>query len=140
MGHKVTIYTDGGARGNPGPAGIGIVIVDESNAKRYGYGDYIGETTNNQAEYRALLFALEKSLEQGADEASCYLDSELVVKQMRREYRVKEPGLAQLFLKVWNLATQFKRISYHHIPRARNKDADALVNKAIDLRRAVEEV
>lgn len=139
MGHKVTVYTDGGARGNPGPAGIGIVIIDEEKAKRYGFGDYIGETTNNQAEYRALLFALEKSLQQGADEAVCFLDSELVVKQMRREYRVKEPSLAQLFLKVWNVAAQYKRISFNHIPRAKNKEADALVNKAIDLRRAVEE-
>ncbi|MDO8490010.1 MAG: ribonuclease HI family protein [bacterium] len=139
MGHKVTIYTDGGARGNPGPAGIGIVIVNESTSQRYGFGEYIGETTNNQAEYRALLFALEKSLDQGADEAACFLDSELVVKQMRREYRVKEPGLAQLFLKAWNIASQFKKVSFSHIPRARNKEADALVNKAIDLRRAVEE-
>lgn len=127
-----TIYTDGGARGNPGPAGIGVWIQDSQTGDITKIKEYIGETTNNQAEYRALLRALEKAHELGAHEVSCFLDSELIVKQMNREYRVKDKELATLFLKVWNLAALFKKITFHHVPRAQNKEADKLVNEAID--------
>jgi ribonuclease HI len=129
---KLIIHTDGGARGNPGHAGIGIVIEDQHTKEIYHFKKYIGETTNNQAEYQALLFALEKARDMKADEAACYLDSELVVKQLRGEYRVKDQKLAPLFLKIWNLQQQFRKITFTHIFREKNKSADTLVNEAID--------
>ncbi|TAL20392.1 ribonuclease HI family protein [Patescibacteria group bacterium] len=128
---KLAVFTDGGARGNPGPAGLGVVLKhnDKTIAS---FGEYLGETTNNQAEYLALAAALEAARSHGAKEVDCFLDSELVVKQMRGEYRVKNPGLAPLFLKIWNLTQQFSRVRFHHIPREKNKEADAQVNAAID--------
>lgn len=133
---KYVLYTDGGARGNPGPAGIGVVIekVDAKGESEtvVEYGEYIGETTNNVAEYRALVWALEKVKALGATEVRCYLDSELVARQMRREYKVKNKDLGVLFVKAWNVAIGFKKITFTEIPRERNKRADAQVNKAID--------
>lgn len=128
---KLTTYTDGGARGNPGPAAIGVVIKHGAETIKE-FGRYLGETTNNQAEYRALISALEHAAELGAEEVECMLDSELVVKQMRHEYRVKDPDLAPLFLKVYNLSQSFKKITYNHIPREKNKEADKMVNDALD--------
>ena len=127
---KAIIHTDGGARGNPGPAGIGAVI--KISEKVIELKRYIGETTNNQAEYRALILALEHALEAKVTEAECLLDSELVVKQLNREYRVKDKDLATLFVKVYNLSTKFKKITFKHIYREQNKHADKLVNEAID--------
>ena len=127
---KATLHSDGGARGNPGPAGIGAVLMigeKEILMKRY-----IGETTNNQAEYRALLMGLEQALEQKVDEIDCFLDSELVVKQLNREYRVKDKDLAAQFVKVWNLMGQFKKITFNHVRREQNKLADQLANEAMD--------
>ncbi|MFH0854828.1 MAG: ribonuclease HI family protein, partial [bacterium] len=94
--------------------------------------EYIGETTNNRAEYKALIAGLEKTKELGADEVECFLDSELVVKQMRREYKVKNNDLAPLFLIAYNLSLSFKKIIFYHILRQYNQEADKLVNKAID--------
>ncbi|PIR66322.1 MAG: ribonuclease H [Parcubacteria group bacterium CG10_big_fil_rev_8_21_14_0_10_36_14] len=128
---KLTIFTDGGARGNPGPAGIGVVIKENGRTIKE-YGKYIGETTNNQAEYRALISALETAKEMGAEEVNIFMDSELIVKQVKGEYKVKHPGLAPLFLKLHNLRMGFKKFSVAHIRRERNTEADALVNKAID--------
>lgn len=128
----VIIHTDGGARGNPGPAGIGIVLEYKETGEKHHYKKYIGETTNNQAEYQALLYALLRAQEMGAQEVWCYLDSELVVKQLHGEYRVKDKNLAPLFLKIWNLKQKFKKITFTHIPREQNKEADMLVNIAID--------
>lgn len=127
---KAIIHTDGGARGNPGPAGIGAVI--KIGEKVIELKRYIGEATNNQAEYRALILALEHALEAKVTEAECLLDSELVVKQLNREYRVKDKDLAALFVKVYNLSTKFKKITFKHIYREQNKHADKLVNEAID--------
>lgn len=132
---SVRIFTDGGARGNPGPAGIGVVIQDTESVSRVEYGEYIGVTTNNQAEYRALHWALEHALQTGAREAHCFLDSELVVKQLKREYRVRDRVLGEIFMKVWNLAQHFEKITFTHIPRNKNKQADSLVNKALDEQR-----
>ena len=128
---KLTIFTDGGARGNPGPAGIGVVIKENGRTIKE-YGKYIGETTNNQAEYRALISALETAKEMGAEEVNIFMDSELIVKQVKGEYKVKHPGLAPLFLKLHNLRMGFKKFSVAHIRRERNTEADALVNKAIN--------
>ncbi len=127
---KATLHSDGGARGNPGPAGIGAVL--KIGEKEILMKKYIGETTNNQAEYRALLMGLEKAAEHKVTEIECYLDSELVVKQMKREYRVKDKDLAALFIKVWNLMGQFKKISFHQVRREQNKLADQLANEAMD--------
>jgi ribonuclease HI len=131
MSKKLVTFTDGGARGNPGPAGIGIVIM-EDGAVLEAYGSYIGETTNNQAEYRALIAALTRAFELGAEEVECKLDSELVVKQMRREYKVRDVGLQTLFLAAWNLCTGFKKVTFSHVRREQNAAADAQVNAAID--------
>ncbi len=129
---NLTIYSDGGARGNPGPAGIGVVLFDDKKNIVAKISRYIGETTNNQAEYQALLAGLEKAHEIKATKVKCYLDSELVVKQLNGEYKVKDQFLAQHFLKIWNLKKKFLNITFQHIPREKNKLADQLVNQAID--------
>ena len=97
------VYTDGGSRGNPGPAAIGIVFFDENKNKIAEYKECIGECTNNQAEYKALIKALELATAHCRRTIRCFLDSELVVKQMRREYKVKNKDLAPLFIKAYNL-------------------------------------
>lgn len=126
------IYTDGGARGNPGPAGIGVAIYDTTNTLVATHREYIGEATNNQAEYRAVLLALEKAAALGASELRFFLDSELVVRQLTGEYRVKDRELGSLFVKIYNAARAFRRVSYTHVPREQNRVADRLVNEAID--------
>lgn len=129
---KVIIFTDGGARGNPGPAGIGAVIYDEHKKVIAEISEYLGVATNNQAEYKALIYAFRKAVDLGVKELECYLDSELVVKQLKGEYRVKDKDLALLYLDIHNLSLSFKNISYTHIPRERNKEADRLANEAMD--------
>ena len=129
---KYIIYSDGGARGNPGPAAIGAVIKDEKDKIIQEISKTIGETTNNQAEYQAILAGLEAVKKIGAEEVDCFLDSELVVKQLRHEYKVKNKELAPLFIKVHNLSLQFKKISFTHVRREQNKEADKLVNEALD--------
>jgi len=129
---KLITYSDGGARGNPGPAGIGGVIYNEKHQVVAQVSQYLGETTNNQVEYRALIAVLEKAAKLGAREVVCYLDSELVVKQLRHEYKIKNKDLAPLFLKVYNLSVGFSKISFNHIPREQNQEADRLANEAMD--------
>lgn len=129
---KLIIYTDGGARGNPGPAGIGAVIYNDRREVVAEISEYLGVATNNQAEYRAVIAALEKARQLSADELAFFLDSELVVKQLNREYKVKNRELAPLFLSIHNLSVGFKKIVYSHIPREQNGRADALANKAMD--------
>lgn len=124
---KLIIYTDGGARGNPGPSGIGVHIVSKGD-----YHQYIGEATNNQAEYRAVILALEKAKLFRAQQLQFYLDSELVVKQLNQQYKIKDKELAKLFVKIWNLRLNFKKTTFSYIPREKNKLADKLVNKALD--------
>ena len=128
---KLIAYTDGGARGNPGPAGIGVVIMEDERVVD-SFGRYIGETTNNQAEYRALIAALTRASELGAKEVECKMDSELVVKQMLREYKVRDKDLQPLYLAAYNLSVGFKKIAFQHVRRAQNAAADAEVNAAID--------
>lgn len=125
------LFSDGGARGNPGPAAIGAVLMSDNKILGE-VSKYISETTNNQAEYQALLAGLSLALEHGIDHLNCYLDSELVVKQMRQEYKVKDKELQKIFVKVWNESLKFKQITYQHIPREQNKEADRLVNLALD--------
>lgn len=132
MTSKIIIHSDGGARGNPGPAGIGVVLSDSEGNKLSEISQYLGETTNNQAEYRALIAGLERAKELGALEVDCYLDSELVVKQLNRQYKVKNADLAPLFLKIYNLTQSFKSTKFTHIRRELNKEADKLANDAMD--------
>lgn len=129
---KVTTFTDGGARGNPGPAATGIVIKDENDHTIDSYGEYLGEQTNNFAEYSALISALKRAKELGATEVECVLDSELVTKQMQGLYKVREPSLQKLFIQAYNAAAQFKKVKYRHTLRENNKEADAEVNKILD--------
>lgn len=129
---KLIIHTDGGARGNPGPAGIGVYIIDTDGRVVLEHSRYIGETTNNQAEYLAVIDALEHAKQLGGDELDFFLDSELVVRQLNRQYKVKDAGLAPLFMRVWNLSIGFRRITFTHFRREHNKQADRLVNEAID--------
>lgn len=131
---KLVIYTDGGARGNPGPAALGVVIGDKE------YSEYLGEMTNNKAEYLALVFALKKakallgSKKASEAELEVRMDSELIVRQLNGIYKIKEPDLQPLFIEVWNLRLDFKKVTFHHIPREENKRADRLVNQELDQR------
>jgi ribonuclease HI len=130
---KLVINTDGGSRNNPGPAGIGVVFSDEQGEVMAKYKEYIGEATNNIAEYSALIKGLEKAKDFEAAEIECRLDSELVVKQLNGEYKMKNEGLKPLFVKVNDLVKNFNKISFLHVRREFNKEADKLVNQAIDL-------
>lgn len=128
------VFTDGGSRGNPGPAAVGVWI-ETLNKK---FGECIGTKTNNEAEYEALLFGLKKIKSLiGKDKAKqatieCFLDSELVVKQLNHEYKLSETHIQQLFIQVWNAMLDFKRVTFAHVPREKNKIADAMVNEALD--------
>lgn len=126
------LYTDGGARGNPGPAAVGVVIKTPRGQIIEEFGEYLGEVTNNQAEYQALTKGLEYCLALGAKQVDCYLDSELVVKQLKGEYKVKEPVLRMVRNGVQTLAVKFEIVNYHHILRHHNDHADRLVNQVLD--------
>lgn len=128
---KLIINTDGGARNNPGPAGIGVVFSNEEGEVVLKFGEYLGDATNNIAEYTALVRALEKAREFEAEEIICRLDSELVVKQLNGQYKVKDPNLKILYNQIKDL-TFMKPVSFVHVYRAQNKLADQLVNQAID--------
>lgn len=129
---RLEIYTDGGARGNPGPAGIGVVIWSGHTLVSR-HKEFIGHATNNQAEYKAVILGLREAKKLGAKELIFYLDSELVVNQLSRKFKIKDSDLGLLFVKVWNLIIGFKSVNFQHIPREKNKEADKLVNQAIDL-------
>lgn len=129
----IEIFIDGGARGNPGPAGIGVLILDGTGKKLKEVSKYIGEATNNIAEYNALLYGLEEALILRADQIKINLDSELVAKQLGGEYRVKDENLRPLFERAVNMLKSFKNFEINHIVREKNKEADKLVNKAINL-------
>lgn len=148
MQKEIIMFTDGGSRGNPGPAGIGVYISAKSGSALGGettewkYGECIGIRTNNDAEYEALIFGLKK-IKQLLGNASakqaqvnCFLDSELVVKQLNHQYKLKEPRIQQYFLEIWNLMLEFEKVTFTHIFREKNKIADALVNEALDNERS----
>jgi len=134
--NKIRIHSDGASRGNPGPSGIGAVINMAGTKKTYR--EFIGYATNNEAEYKALIFAFQKiKLLQGKTKSKkmnleCFLDSELVVKQLDHQYKVTEENIQKLFLQLWNLATDFNEVKYFHIPRSENSEADRLANLALD--------
>jgi ribonuclease HI len=130
---EIVIYTDGGARGNPGPAGAGAVIYDNETVLAE-LKKYLGEATNNVAEYEALILALTeaKKRELSSNSIEVRMDSELIVKQMNGEYRVKDRNLKVLYGKVRELLSEFSSVEFVHVMREDNKEADALVNEAID--------
>jgi len=132
----VRIYTDGGSRGNPGPSASGAVIKLIEDGKEVKdlerIGKYLGHTTNNQAEYTAIIIGLEKAKEIGAEIVEMRMDSELAVKQLNGQYRVRDQGLAERFLEVFNLRSSFRKITFQHIRREFNKEADAIVNEVLD--------
>lgn len=131
---KFIIYTDGGARGNPGPAAIGVVV----NGKPYG--EYLGVATNNVAEYKAVIFGLRKAkallgkAKAKEAEVEVRLDSELVQRQLTGVYRIEMPDLKPLFVDVWNLKMDFRSVVFVHIPREKNREADARVNEVLNIR------
>ena len=132
MSKTLIIYTDGGARGNPGPAGIGAVAYNKKGEVVFKISQFIGYTTNNQAEYQAVLAALEKAKQIDADQVKIFMDSQLVARQLNGEYKVKNKDLAPLFVKIYNLTFNFKSVKFIHIPREKNKEADRLANQAMD--------
>jgi probable phosphoglycerate mutase len=125
-------YIDGGARGNPGPAGYGVRIEDETGAMLAELHAPVGVATNNVAEYKGLLAALDYACAHGYDELHVRSDSELLVRQMRGEYRVKHPGLVPLHREARELAGRLRRVAFEHVPRERNREADRLANLAMD--------
>jgi ribonuclease HI len=128
---ELTIYTDGASRNNPGEAGAGVSIV-QSGRPVAGIARYLGTTTNNIAEYTAAIIGLEDALKRGATSVKLFADSELLVKQLNGEYRVKNEGLKPLYQRVKELIAKIGRVEVQYIPREMNKEADALANRAID--------
>lgn len=135
---KLIIHTDGGSRGNPGPSAIGVVIKNADGNIIKKYEEFLGEKTNNEAEYEAVIFALKKVKALFGKEAAhkmqiiVKMDSELVKKQLSGEYKIEEERLFPYFIKIWNLKMDFKKVEFLHIPREQNKEADALVNQVLN--------
>ena len=138
---KLITFTDGGSRGNPGPAAGGVVVKNDQDEVILKTSKYLGETTNNVAEYEALILALQKAKGifksqkiKNNKNLECYLDSELVVKQLNHEYKIKDEGMQKLFITAWNLILDFDDVKFIHIPREKNKLADEMANRELDLR------
>jgi len=129
---KAILYTDGGARGNPGPGAIAAVLKDPKGNIIGKNGKYIGTSTNNEAEYQALILGIEIAVSTGIKRLTCKMDSELVVKQLNKIYRVKVDRIRAFFRKIKELEKNFDEINYTHIPRIENKEADLLVNEILD--------
>lgn len=136
---KIIIYTDGGSRGNPGKSAIGVVFANEKEQAIKKYSEYLGDNlTNNEAEYSAVIFALKKfkalfgkALAETSD-VEIRADSELLVKQLNGEYKIENEKIQKFFIEIWNLKIDFKSVKVKHIPREKNKEADRLVNEALD--------
>ena len=127
------LRTDGGARGNPGPAGAGFVLERDGKIAVRG-GAYLGEVTNNVAEYEAMIWGLENALEIGARDLTVYADSELMVKQMNGAYKVKNANLKPLFVRACELVSELDSVEFTHVRREDNKLADTMANEAMDER------
>jgi len=135
---RLVINIDGASRGNPGPAAAGVV-VSADGVVIHEAGLFLGQATNNVAEYRALLAGLEKAVQLGAADVEIRSDSELLVRQMNGQYRVRNKGLLPLFEQAYTLTGKFKRCLIKHVPREQNKQADHMANQALNLKRNVEE-
>lgn len=138
---KIIIYTDGGSRGNPGKAALGVVFCNEKGQEIKKYGEYLGDNlTNNEAEYSAVIFALKKfkalfgkKLAENS-EIEIRSDSEFLVKQINAQYKILDEKIQPLFLEVWNLKLDFKSVKFKHIAREKNREADRLVNEILNQR------
>lgn len=131
-GEKLSLFTDGASRGNPGDAAAGFTIQDPTGEERTGGGRYLGKATNNAAEYQALILGLQHALSFAPEALAIHLDSELIVKQIQGRYKVRHPDLIPLFSEVKKLLAQLPSWTVGHVPRSRNKRADQLANMAID--------
>jgi len=135
---KITIYTDGGSRGNPGPAAIGAVFCNEKGEVFKKYSEFLGESTNNEAEYQAVIFTLNKFKQifgkkiAEKSEIEIRSDSELLINQLNGRYKILEPKIQSLFLTVWNLKLDFQKVKFKLISREKNKEADGLVNETLE--------
>ena len=135
--NKIIIHCDGGARNNPGPAAVGVVIEDGRKGKRE-YREFIGQATNNEAEYRAVIFALKKVKQLIGKEKSknskieIKSDSELLINQLNGQYKIKEKNVVPLFIEIWNLKQDFADTEFVQVPREENKEADRLVNQELN--------
>lgn len=143
---KIIIYIDGGSRGNPGPSAVGFVFCNQKGQKVKEYSEYIGEATNNEAEYKACIFALKKfkalfgkKLSKNT-EIEVKSDSELLVKQLSGKYKVLDEKIQSFFLEIWNLKFDFQKINFKLISREKNKEADRLVNEALDASKAAQKL
>ena len=135
---KIITYTDGGSRGNPGKAALGVVICDEEERIIKSYGERLGIRTNNEAEYSAIVSALKKiKALYGKEktkkiEVEMRMDSELAMRQLSGQYKIESEKIIPLFIEVWNLKLDFAKVTFSHVPRERNKEADKMVNEAMD--------
>jgi len=140
---KIIIYTDGGSRGNPGPSAIGVIFCNEKNQIIKKYSEYLGEMTNNEVEYQAVIFALEKFKAlfgkklAKSTEIELKADSELLIKQLNGEYKILDEKIQPRFLKVWNLKLDFKKVKFKLISREKNQEADGLVNEALNYQKSI---
>jgi len=132
QGLSLTLHSDGGSRGNPGPAGAGAVLYDEQGQEVAALSRYLGRTTNNEAEYQALLMGLKRAQELGAQRLTVKMDSELIVRQLEGKYRVKAPGLKPMYDQAKRLLQGFASVTILHVRREFNKRADELANQAMD--------
>jgi ribonuclease H / adenosylcobalamin/alpha-ribazole phosphatase len=135
---EVVVWTDGGARGNPGPAGYGVVVATPGGEVLAEVAEGIGWATNNVAEYRGVIAGLARAKELGARRVRVRADSLLVVNQQKGLWKVKHPALRALWAEAGRLARQFERVTWEHVPRGRNRRADALANQAMDAQGLVE--
>ena len=136
---KIVIYTDGGSRGNPGKAAIGVVFCNEIGQEIKKFGEYLGDgLTNNEAEYQAVIFGLKKfksvfgKAVAKVSEVEVRSDSELLVNQMNGKYKLENEKIQKFFVEIWNLKIDFKEVKFKAIPREKNKEADTLVNQILD--------
>jgi len=140
---KIIIHTDGGSRGNPGPSAIGVIFCNEKNQIIKKYSEYLGEMTNNEAEYQAVIFALEKFKAlfgkklAKSTEIELKADSELLIKQLNGEYKILDEKIQPRFLKVWNLKLDFKKVKFKLVSREKNQEADGLVNEALNYQKSI---
>ncbi len=132
---KIVLYTDGASLGNPGRAGIGVIVSSQGGNVIKEINEFVGFTTNNVAEYMALVYALEEALYLGAKEVSCFLDSELLIKQLKGNYKVKDAKLKLLHYQIKHLESFFEKVKFNHIGRDRNKEADKLAKEAAKRKR-----
>jgi ribonuclease HI len=132
------IHTDGGSRGNPGPAASGFVIESADGSLKIGHGEFLGVATNNDAEYKAIIFALAKlksligKTKAANAKVGVYMDSELLERQLNGHYKIMNERMAKYFIEIWNLRVDYDLVEFHHVYREDNKEADKMVNEALD--------